>query len=176
MLNAYHNDARGQRVPIATIGQIRKAGVSPQHLRLPKECASKYTERFESTQHHWTALIAFLGVFPAFLIPVRIAQMKPGLPPYVYLIIFISLVVLFVMVAKLLWRQLFADRFVDTLKRHRYCPSCIYDVSGVPLEQDNCRVCPECGSVWHIPDDMQPKPVKPEMSTRKKRGFFWPLT
>lgn len=175
MLNAYHTDARGQSVPIATLSQIKRAGVSRHELRLPNECASEYTKRFESTQHHWTALIAFLGVFPAFLIPVRIAQMKAGLPPYVFLVLFISLVALFVLIAKLLWRQLFADRFVDTLKRHRYCPSCVYDLTRVPSQHDNCKVCPERGSAWHIPEDLQPKPFKPEMSLREQRGLFWPL-
>lgn len=176
MFNANHIDARGRRVSIATIRQIRKAGVSPHLLRLPKECASEYTERFESTQHHWTAFIAFLGVFPAILLPMRIAQVRPGLPPFVYFAVFISLVTLFVVIAKLLWRQLYADRFIDTLKRHRYCPSCVYDLSGVPPEPDNCRVCPECGSTWHIPGDLQPIPCKPKELRRKERGFFWPLT
>ena len=32
------------------------------------------------------------------------------------------------------------------------CPSCAYDLAGVPIEQDRCRRCPECGAAWRIND------------------------
>lgn len=28
------------------------------------------------------------------------------------------------------------------------CPSCGYDLSRSPVEEDGCRHCPECGSAW----------------------------
>ncbi|GAB5495250.1 MAG: hypothetical protein Phyf2KO_03300 [Phycisphaerales bacterium] len=120
-------------------------------------------------------MIAFLGIFPAILVPVRVAQNDHGLPVYAYFVIFVVLVALFVMIAKLLWRHLFADRFIDTLKRHRYCPSCVYDLSGVIPDFDGYKVCPECGSSWHIPADMQPKPIDSNLNQRRKRHFLWPL-
>lgn len=32
----------------------------------------------------------------------------------------------------------------------RRCPSCAYDLTGVPIENDRCRQCPECGGAWRV--------------------------
>jgi Zn-finger nucleic acid-binding protein len=34
----------------------------------------------------------------------------------------------------------------------RRCPSCGYDLAGVPIEADRCRRCPECGGAWRVDD------------------------
>lgn len=30
------------------------------------------------------------------------------------------------------------------------CMVCAYDLTGVPIEEDGCTVCPECGAAWKI--------------------------
>lgn len=35
------------------------------------------------------------------------------------------------------------------------CPSCSYDLSGVLIEPDRCRLCPECGSAWRADDSTE---------------------
>jgi hypothetical protein len=30
------------------------------------------------------------------------------------------------------------------------CPACAYRIADVRLEEDNCRVCPECGGAWRM--------------------------
>ncbi|MEQ8316270.1 MAG: hypothetical protein RIE77_10375 [Phycisphaerales bacterium] len=37
-----------------------------------------------------------------------------------------------------------------------YCPACGYSIAGLELEEDNCRVCPECGSAWKLEVDATP--------------------
>ncbi|MBY0113989.1 MAG: hypothetical protein K2Y21_14325 [Phycisphaerales bacterium] len=32
------------------------------------------------------------------------------------------------------------------------CPACSYDLRGTLVEQDRCRVCPECGGAWRADD------------------------
>ncbi len=37
------------------------------------------------------------------------------------------------------------------------CPSCGYDLLKLPVEDDGCRVCPECGAAWRLPSDDRPR-------------------
>lgn len=30
------------------------------------------------------------------------------------------------------------------------CPSCEYEIVGLPVERDGCVVCPECGGAWRV--------------------------
>jgi len=32
------------------------------------------------------------------------------------------------------------------------CPTCSYDLTGVRIEADRCRQCPECGGAWRVDD------------------------
>jgi hypothetical protein len=34
--------------------------------------------------------------------------------------------------------------------RDHICPSCLYDLQGLTPADDDCTVCPECGSAWRI--------------------------
>lgn len=35
------------------------------------------------------------------------------------------------------------------------CPSCGYPVTGLTVQNDGCRVCPECGSAWRMDDSIE---------------------
>ena len=35
------------------------------------------------------------------------------------------------------------------------CPSCGYDLLNLPVADDGCSVCPECGAAWRVPPDDQ---------------------
>lgn len=36
-----------------------------------------------------------------------------------------------------------------------FCPSCGYPVTGLKVQNDGCRVCPECGSAWRMDDPIE---------------------
>lgn len=38
------------------------------------------------------------------------------------------------------------------------CPSCGYELRGLPTEEDGCTVCPECGAAWRVPGSGTPVP------------------
>jgi hypothetical protein len=31
------------------------------------------------------------------------------------------------------------------------CPKCLYNLTDLPPEEDECTVCPECGAAWVLP-------------------------
>ncbi len=35
----------------------------------------------------------------------------------------------------------------------RLCPQCLYELHGLPAEDDGCVVCPECGAAWRFDDE-----------------------
>lgn len=52
-------------------------------------------------------------------------------------------------------RARYASFIAEVMLRHRYCPHCEYDLTGLPPDQyDGATVCPECGSAWIIPVDL----------------------
>lgn len=38
----------------------------------------------------------------------------------------------------------------DELLRMGRCPFCAYSLRDVTVEEDGCRVCPECGGAWRV--------------------------
>jgi hypothetical protein len=49
-------------------------------------------------------------------------------------------------------RSFFLKRFAGRLLRAGLCVCCDYHLAAVPPEPDGCRVCPECGAAWKLPD------------------------
>lgn len=39
-------------------------------------------------------------------------------------------------------------RIVSEVLKEGLCPSCGYNLHGIPVAEDGCVVCPECGSAW----------------------------
>jgi Flp pilus assembly protein TadB len=55
-------------------------------------------------------------------------------------------------VAMVAWRRSLR-RELERLERARLelppmCPACRYELAGLPVDQDRCVVCPECGGAW----------------------------
>ena len=46
-----------------------------------------------------------------------------------------------------------APRVRDSLLEQGRCAGCGYELSSIARAQDDCRVCPECGAAWILPDD-----------------------
>ena len=42
---------------------------------------------------------------------------------------------------------------VAVLLEHRRCPACMYDLTGCPIGEDACTMCPECGAAWRLGGD-----------------------
>jgi len=63
-------------------------------------------------------------------------------PSKVYLIAFCAPIAAFV-----LWR-VWGRKAVRAVPQSARCRACGYDLSGLKIEADGCRVCPECGGAW----------------------------
>jgi hypothetical protein len=55
------------------------------------------------------------------------------------------------LVAWLLWwftrgRQ----RAAEAMATEGRCPSCAYDIAQLPVADDGCTICPECGGAWRV--------------------------
>ncbi len=42
------------------------------------------------------------------------------------------------------------QRIARVVTRHGFCPSCGYDLASIPVADDGCTVCSECGSAWRV--------------------------
>lgn len=47
----------------------------------------------------------------------------------------------------------------ERLRLAPVCPSCRYDLAGLPAEPDGCFVCAECGAAWQWSDQKTNKPI-----------------
>ena len=45
--------------------------------------------------------------------------------------------------------------------RYGYCASCGYALTKLPVDEDSCTVCPECGSAWKVPPQAADAPQGP---------------
>ncbi len=51
----------------------------------------------------------------------------------------------------LLGRRVWRIDAMAHLPRQGWCAACVYRIEGLPLQEDGCIVCPECGAAWQIP-------------------------
>ena len=57
---------------------------------------------------------------------------------------------LIVFIGPTVWLWVFSSRFANAIRPTGRCVRCLYDMSQCPIEDDDCRICPECGSAWKI--------------------------
>lgn len=73
-------------------------------------------------------------------------------------------------------RKKHRPRLPTLLLRHRRCPHCGYDLSGLPADtRDDATVCPECACAWRLGDETAVLPaIDPtnEPSTALKGGLI----
>ncbi len=49
-----------------------------------------------------------------------------------------------------------SSKVATALLRARLCASCGYELEGINIETDGCRVCPECGAAWRLESSAPP--------------------
>lgn len=143
-------DDRGQLSRVANHADLKAAGISLSHLGLPKPGAKEFTTAKQATQHHWSSLIVFVGPIPTFVCVVVVAKYFQIRSTPVILSAIVAGVISFWWLSINFWLKLFASRFVKAIRPTGRCVRCLYDLSGCPVEPDDCRVCPECGSAWKV--------------------------
>jgi hypothetical protein len=42
-------------------------------------------------------------------------------------------------------------RAIDACLSSGVCPGCGYTLAGLAVEDDGCRICPECAAAWRLP-------------------------
>ncbi len=61
----------------------------------------------------------------------------------------------FLLAVGLAWRQQLRAELrkleAERLRLPAICPSCRYDLAGLPADPDGCLVCAECGAAWKLP-------------------------
>lgn len=141
-------DDRGRRFPIR----------SP-HLRLEMKADETMVlwyrlaqVRRDATSRVTTAVAwSLLGTVAVALIAIGVKMWVDGIPFSAAICFAISAGCLLGMIA---WRRSLR-RELAKLESARaalppVCPSCRYDLAGLPTEPDGCTVCPECGAAWRF--------------------------
>jgi hypothetical protein len=147
-LKASTVDATNRRVIVATPKDIHAAGMKLRELGIPEPGGKSFTNKNEQTQHHWSSLLAFLGIVPGVALAMLLAKVFLYKNPLVLLAVVVSSIVVFWWLSEVIWFRLFTNHFVSALLSHDKCPSCLYTISGISQNTDQCRICPECGAVW----------------------------
>lgn len=119
---------------------------------LPHDLCQRALKRCMSHPRVW-AIIAAYGVAvtgAALLFAPRVVpwmmQVGPWLPLYSFFGAMACAAPFSLIVAyspRLAW-----TRWVDEIVAHGHCASCGHPLVGLPVAEDSCRVCPECGSAW----------------------------
>ena len=98
-------------------------------------------------------------IYVALNLFILMALNQPAGPPSSYsLPIFSSLVdfvgfslwmaIMALIQSRIFWRS--DEHGMRAILRIGRCPSCLYELDGVPAEPDGCTVCPECGAAWRV--------------------------
>lgn len=70
----------------------------------------------------------------------------------IVLLIFVPIVITVGVIWRAQLRAALAKLEAERLELPPVCPSCRYDLAGLPAEPDGCAACPECGGAWEIPN------------------------
>lgn len=104
----------------------------------------------QATRHHWSSLIAFLGWIPASVCVLILASFLQINLQSIIIALLVASVAICWWLSINLWLFLFAPQFIKAIRPTGRCVRCLYDMSRCPIEDDDCRICPECGSAWKI--------------------------
>ncbi len=104
----------------------------------------------QATRHHWSSLIAFLGWIPASVCVLILASFLQINSQSIIIALLVASVAICWWLSTNLWLFLFAPQFIKAIRPTGRCVRCLYDMSQCPIEDDDCRICPECGSAWKI--------------------------
>ena len=143
-------DDRGKPSRVANHADLKAAGIPLSLIGLPLPGGKELTTKKQPTKHHWSSLIAFLGPIPTFVAVVFLSKIFRIQSTPVILTMLALGVVFFWWVSINVWLWVFARRFVKAIRPTGRCVRCLYDMTRCPTEDDDCRVCPECGSAWKI--------------------------
>jgi len=145
-------DHRGRSSPLQTIN-----GLTPSSA-FTKEKRKAITAAFHKAgrkNRRW-CIETIVGYFAVVLIPILFAlvfvrlfdrALLQGTAPWFGLITGCMVLV----VINLIGRRYFQQIFVPVSLEHDCCPSCGYELTGLPLDKeinDGCTICPECGAAW----------------------------
>lgn len=143
-------DDRGNPSRVANHADLKAAGVSLSRIGLPKPGLQQFTTKGKATRHHWSSLIPVLSLIPIVVIAEAISRSLNVRSTPVLLCMLGTGIAFSWWLSINIWLKLFATRFVDALRPTGRCPSCLYELTRCPVEPDDCRVCPECGSAWKL--------------------------
>ncbi len=51
--------------------------------------------------------------------------------------------------SRVAWRS--PEHAKTAILRAGLCPACVYPIKGIPADEDECTLCPECGVSWRLP-------------------------
>ena len=109
--------------------------------------------RRERPAWQWWMLAGLIAaVAPAVLIFAAIFVSMLSAPDFGILLVIgaAASVPLVLVAAKVRWEERPRGRR-DVPIRAKRCDACGYAIDRLPVEDDGCRVCPECGAAWRVP-------------------------
>lgn len=83
---------------------------------------------------------------------VVMGMLAPGLHPLIGLLVLLLTLIGASVGLGYLQRWFFVRHFGGRLLLAGLCACCDYDLKAVRPEPDGCRICPECGAAWKLPE------------------------
>lgn len=143
-------DDRGQPSRVTNHADLKAAGISHWELGLPLPGGKEFTTKKQATKHHWSSLIVFIGPIPTFVTVLLLSKLLRIQSTPIILTMLAAGMVFFWWLSITVWLWVFSSRFANAIRPTGRCVRCLYDMSQCPIEDDDCRICPECGSAWKI--------------------------
>jgi|GEM_PF-2351175 len=135
-------DGRGSPHKVKDIDVVLKETGIKRRVLIQKGDTKSVLLVLDGLAISWALFIVCLCVF------YYIMNGSLKMPLVVSLGISIALLVYALMYSRVYWRS--REHGMRAILRVGRCPSCLYELDGVPTEADGCTVCPECGGAWGI--------------------------
>ncbi len=102
----------------------------------------------EMLTNRWYRIYFWLWTMPFVAVGVSWIIDPPDRPEWVIGSIFFAIVGTCSLLAMPMLRRMLTTRETHLATDPPVCAVCGYDMKGIPLTEDGCRVCPECGGAW----------------------------
>jgi len=149
-INPRTTDDRGQPSRVANHMDLRAVGISLSDLGLPPPGRMYYIRKGRRGDHHWSNIVGLLGALSSIMFVLYLINRYTFLSGQMAILFIVTFVAIFWWLTIAIWLKSFSQQFSRAIRSTGRCARCLYDLSRCPIEDDDCRICPECGSAWKV--------------------------
>jgi len=151
-------DDRGAVCKIATDSDFHELKLKSQDFGIPKVGYKTSGMGFGRNELHWTFVFFVLGFIlirfsGAILLP-RIGITFQHADAFLIVLAMWTVYPLH----RYFWHRSYCTKIRECVLAHCMCPSCLYTLKDIRVQDDRCTVCPECGAAWRLPPQNETEP------------------